>query len=479
MDTLKHYMVGSGIQHYKHNDEELACDKLSAFFPMFLPRKESNILSRVKIRAIYKQNKHLMKTKPVGGSWGFFGLNQVPNDSKFIIITEGEYDAMAVWQATGHPAVSLPNGASHLPTQLLPWLENFKRIYLWMDNDLAGQEASEKFAKKLGTKRVMIVKPEGEDAPKDANDALLQNHDLTKYIADAKPIGDKNIIAFKDLREKVYLNILKDKEESGIMSQTMDWYNSKTKGFRRGELTVLTGPTGSGKTTLLSQLSLELCRTGVPTIWGSFEIKNEILLKKLLMQYAKVDLTEHPELFNEFADQFEDLPLYLLKFFGSSDIDQILDTIDFSVYAYDVAHIVVDNLQFMISGQAQGFQKFDLQDSVIAKLRQFATEKNVHITLVIHPKKVDDDSDLNISSVFGSAKATQEADNIFVLQNRQRYRLVDVRKNRYDGELGRAGLGFDKKTLSFFELTAAELSELRHNQELTMEDVLNMRNVEV
>jgi len=78
------------------------------------------------------------------------------------------------------------------------------------------------------------------------------------------------------------------------------------------------------------------------------------------MQYAKVDLTEHPELFNEFADQFEDLPLYLLKFFGSSDIDRILDTIDFACYAYDVSHIVIDNLQFMISGQAQGFQKFDL-----------------------------------------------------------------------------------------------------------------------
>ena len=40
------------------------------------------------------------------------------------------------------------------------------------------------------------------------------------------------------------------------------------KGFRRGELTVLTGPTGCGKTTLLSQMSLDFAEMGVTTMWG-------------------------------------------------------------------------------------------------------------------------------------------------------------------------------------------------------------------
>jgi len=38
-------------------------------------------------------------------------------------------------QATGLPAVSLPNGARSLPVQVLPLLERFRRIYLWMDDD--------------------------------------------------------------------------------------------------------------------------------------------------------------------------------------------------------------------------------------------------------------------------------------------------------------------------------------------------------
>lgn len=58
------------------------------------------------------------------------------------------------------------------------------------------------------------------------------------------------------------------------------------KGLRRGELTVITGPTGSGKTTILSQLSLDLAEGGLNTLWGSFEIKNTRLMHKMLQQFA-------------------------------------------------------------------------------------------------------------------------------------------------------------------------------------------------
>jgi twinkle protein len=112
-----------------------------------------------------------------------FGLHTVPPDAKTVVLTEGEYDAMAVWQATKLPAVSLPNGAGSLPLDVLPLLEKFDRIYLWLDNDAPGQAGAEKFARKLGLSRCYVVKPLKEDlekfgAVKDANDALRLGVDM-------------------------------------------------------------------------------------------------------------------------------------------------------------------------------------------------------------------------------------------------------------------------------------------------------------
>ena len=64
---------------------------------------------------------------------------------------------------------------------------------------------------------------------------------------------------------------------------------------------------------------------------------------------------------------------------------------------------------------------------------------------MIHPRKVDDDQDLNLSSIFGSAKVSQEADNVLILQSRRKYKILELKKNRFDGDLGAVALGFDRE----------------------------------
>lgn len=75
-------------------------------------------------------------------------------------------------------------------------------------------------------------------------------------------------------------------EYTGTALNSFPRFTSIVKGLRRGELTVVTGPTGSGKTTILSQLSLDLAAGGHNTLWGSFEIKNTRLMQKMLQQFA-------------------------------------------------------------------------------------------------------------------------------------------------------------------------------------------------
>lgn len=99
----------------------------------------------------------------------------------------------------------------------------------------------------------------------------------------------------------------------------------------------------------------------------------------------------------------------------------------------------------------QGFDRFDAQDEAIHQLRAFASSKNVHVTVVIHPRKEKDDELLSMTSVFGAAKATQEADTVLILQSVNGAKAIDVKKNRFDGSTGSVSLVFDPATLLFRE----------------------------
>jgi len=63
-----------------------------------------------------------------------------------------------------------------------------------------------------------------------------------------------------------------------------------------------------------------------------------------------------------------------------------------AVYVHDIAHVIVDNLQFMLGVDASptstAVDRFYRQDVVISAFRKFATVMNCHVTLVIHPRKV-------------------------------------------------------------------------------------------
>ena len=229
--------------------------------------------------------------------------------------------------------------------------------------------------------------------------------------------------------------------------------NRLAKGFRRGELVVFTGPTGSGKTTLLSQLSLDFAQQDVPTLWGSFEIKNSRLLVKMLHQYHKRGPRLDPSEVETVADEFESLPLYFLNFHGSTEMTQVFEALEVAVYKHDVQHIIIDNLQFMMPNH-RGFDKFDALDEAITSFRRFATERHVNIVLVIHPKKEDDRLALGVSSIFGSAKATQEADMVLILQRLEKNVFLDLKKNRFDGDVGRVYLDYSQILGGFHEIDA-------------------------
>ncbi|KAJ2847986.1 hypothetical protein IWW36_003559 [Coemansia brasiliensis] len=389
---------------------------------------------------------------------GLFGFHIAGPDSSDIILTSHELDAIAAFQETGIPAVSLPKGPYQLPLDAMRALERFERIYVWLDDDHQGAEAAKLISRKLGVDRCLIVRTKSGDpqGPRSASIALARGYNLVDILEQSQPVQHDKVLDFGALREAVKFEVTNPDLIRGVESKDLPGWNAIYKGLRPGELTILSGPTGCGKTTVISQMSLDFCKSGVSTLWGSFEIPNVRLATRMMSQFAKRDISSNPSEVDYWSRKFEQLPMYFLKFHGSTQPETVLETMRHAVYAYDVKHIIIDNLQFMMSMQAKGMDKYDAQDAAIATFRQFATEENVHITVVAHLRKDQPAADVDINSIFGSAKVTQEADNVVILQryggSESKVRCINVLKNRFDGTLGKVYISYDNDTLAFKEI---------------------------
>ena len=87
------------------------------------------------------------------GILGLFGWSTVSPDTAEMVLTTSEANAMAVYQETRVPALSLPKGFTVLSQEALPGLERFKKILLWFGDDIRAWEAAKQFAKKLNTNK--------------------------------------------------------------------------------------------------------------------------------------------------------------------------------------------------------------------------------------------------------------------------------------------------------------------------------------
>lgn len=287
--------------------------------------------------------------------------------------------------------------------------------------------------------------------------------------------GASPIVNFASLKSSVYEELNHRSKYPPILLNSLPRFSRIINGLREGELTVFTGPTGCGKTTILSQMSLDYAMQGVPVLWGSFEIRNSRLAQVMMQQMAQQPLVNedhsvHQPAIEEASNVLSKLPIGFMDLFGSTDLNTVLNTMELSLnHEYSQSRmslpggremprlIILDNLQFMLSGQgSNSLDRWELMDRALASLRHFCSYTKVHLVLVVHPRKEADDTPLCLASVSGTAKATQEADNVVIVQKLGEKRYLDVKKNRFYGELGRVRLAFDPKSRMIIEITDEE-----------------------
>jgi twinkle protein len=211
-------------------------------------------------RLVAYKSKYQDRTHPVTGDLpGTLFGQHLFGGGKSIVITEGELDALAVWQCRPNwPVVSVPLGAKAAKKAIqanLKYLLNFEEVILFFDNDEAGQAAAQECAPLLPGARTFIATA----APlKDANEALLSAPEhVRQAIWNKKPWRPAAVVSGESLFALV---------SAPLRGRDALWpysdLNDLTGGLRRGELVTLTAGTGVGKSTFCGEVAQHLVQQG-------------------------------------------------------------------------------------------------------------------------------------------------------------------------------------------------------------------------
>ena len=388
-----------------------------------------------------------------------FGQNLWTGSGKSIVVTEGEFDALSVFQARpGWPVVSVPNGAQGAKkalAQQLEFLLQFDEIILLFDNDEAGDAATAECVSLFPTDRVFIGALEGY---KDASEALVAKD--TKAINCAvwnkKPYSPESIIDGRDLFDLVSTPLHgrdADYPYSGL--------NDVTGGLRLGELVTITAGSGTGKSTLCGEIAVSLIKQKQTVGYIALEESVKRTGLRLMTVAANKPLHLNNEIDKElFKSSFEDTlgssHVYLRDGFGSVDPDSLLNDVRFLVKQHDVKWIILDHLSILISGNESSDER-KVIDIVMTKLRSFVEETGIGLLLISHLRRNqgdqghEDGAKVSLGQLRGSHSIVQLSDMVVALErdisNGDNASELKVLKNRFNGQSGPAGhLKYVKET---------------------------------
>lgn len=195
-----------------------------------------------------------------GAELCLFGGDLIGEASDYIILTEGEEDALSYFSSGLRFAASVPNGANKGKNNLsylddyIENLEQVSRIYISTDHDEQGEKLAEDLANRLGKNKCFRVKlPE-----KDANSTLKKHglEALRNAVKSAEPWPISGIVRASDVANSVMGVYENGLPEGYRIGSNLD----RIKRFYEKEFVVVTGVPGHGKTTWVDFLMIELAR---------------------------------------------------------------------------------------------------------------------------------------------------------------------------------------------------------------------------
>ena len=382
-----------------------------------------------------------------------FGQTAFSKGGKSVTITEGEFDAMAVYQMMfmSEPCVSVINGAAGAVKDCkrnYEWLDSFDKINICFDSDKPGQEAALAVAELFDPRKVRLVKM----TLKDPNDYISQGREREFIDSHRKagPFTPDGILSGTDMYDLV---ATPPSYES--VPYPFDGLNDMTKGMRTGELITVVAGTGVGKTQVMREVLYSLIQQDSGNI-GTLFLEEPTRDTGLGVMSIHADKKLHvPEIVyskEEFDEAYNATlgtgRVFLYDSFGSNTVDRIISMVRYLARSCECKFIILDHISIVVSDHAKDERK--ALDEIVTKLKTLTIELDICLLMVSHlsrdkgKKPPEEGGNINLQDIRGSAGIAQLSNIILALERNTQAEdeiernttKVRVIKNRFTGETG-------------------------------------------
>ena len=311
----------------------------------------------------------------------------------YIVIVEGEMDALSFVESGIDPVVSVPNGATINNTNLdyldscIDYFETKEKIILAVDADEAGLTLKQELIRRLGAERCFTVE---FGVHKDANEFLMENgrSNLAGVIAKAKPVPIENVVTLKDINEEL---------EEFIYEGFKPGYQIGLNNFDSifstytGQFITVTGVPSSGKSDFVDRMVVGYyLKYGWKTAFASPENKPTFLhTHKLIRKIGgwmpnKDDIGT--ERWNNVISKVNDNFYFIEN--ERYDLDAVLSKGAELVKRKGIKCLVVDPYNKVKMQGASAMSIPDATMEYLTRIEAFAKKYDVLVIIVAHPTKM-------------------------------------------------------------------------------------------
>lgn len=220
---------------------------------------------------------------------------------------------------------------------------------------------------------------------------------------------------------ELYLETLKELATPYPSIELPGWpkLNELLGGFRAREFTILCGSTGSGKTALLASWAKAFMLAEKRCFVMSVETGHTDFIKRTMSAFVGVDINRGTALDHETLKMFHTKhgarfstdEMFLSLYDNRVDHKTVMKDIVWHRENKKCEIVFIDNLNFLLEVVSANRQ-IEVMDKVVHDLIMLAKTTDVHIVMVMHPRKTENTRVESEFDIKGSSTAVQESHNI-------------------------------------------------------------------